>query len=130
MFCCCRCQARYHHHQIPESASLSDLESSSSSFSSSDKPLKEQLEAYLNEFKQKHTKIKITASVETPDPNISYHPVFNINFMRLIAIFFDNIALHANASNVSVQASLTPNMAEVILTDDKDQESCKEHDIG
>ena len=38
---------------------------------------------------------EITASVETPDPNISYHPVFNINFMRLIAIFFDNIALHA-----------------------------------
>lgn len=100
------------------SHSVDEIAENMNSFSSSDKPLKEQLEAYLNEFKQKHTKIKITASVETPDPNISYHPVFNINFMRLIAIFFDNIALHANASNVSVQASLTPNMAEVILTDD------------
>ena len=38
--------------------------------------------------------------------------------MRLIQIFFDNIALHANASNISCKASLTPNMVEVILTDD------------
>ena len=105
------------HNTKQMSRAVDEIAENLNSFSSSDKPLKEQLESYLNEFKQKNPKLQITASVETPDPNISYHPVFNINFMRLIAIFFDNIALHADASNVSVQASLTPNMAEVILTD-------------
>lgn len=96
---------------------VDEMEEKLNSFSSSDQPLKEQLEAYLNEFKQKNTAIEITASVETPNPNISYHPVFNINFMRLIAIFFDNISAHANASKVTLKVSLTPNIAEVILTD-------------
>ena len=87
-------------------------------FSNSNKPLKEQLEIYLNEFKQKNPKLDITASVETPDAGISYHPVFNINFMCLIQIFFDNIAAHADASKVTLQASLMPNTLEVILKDD------------
>lgn len=106
------------HNSNQMTRTVDEIEEKLNSFSSSDKPLKEQLEAYLNDFKKKNPKIEITASVETPNPNISYHPVFNINFMRLIAIFFDNIALHANASNVSLKASLTPNMAEVVLTDD------------
>lgn len=106
------------HNSNQMTRTVDEIEEKLNSFSSSDKPLKEQLESYLNDFKKKNPKIEITASVETPNPNISYHPVFNINFMRLIAIFFDNIALHANASNVSLKASLTPNMAEVVLTDD------------
>ena len=106
------------HNSNQMTRTVDEIEEKLNSFSSSDKPLKEQLEAYLNDFKKKNPKIEITASVETPNPNISYHPVFNINFMRLIAIFFDNIAFHANASNVSLKASLTPNMAEVVLTDD------------
>lgn len=97
---------------------IDDVGENMNRFSTSDKPLKEQLELFLNEFKQKNPKLQITASVETTDVTITYHPVFNINFMRLIQIFFDNIALHADATNVSLKASLTPNMAEVILTDD------------
>ena len=103
-------------HQL--TTTIDDVEENMNRFSTSDKPLKEQLELYLNEFKQKNPKLQISASVETADAGITYHPVFNINFMRLIQIFFDNIACHAEASNVTVKASLTPNMAEVILSDD------------
>lgn len=97
---------------------VDDMSDNLSRFSNSNKPLKEQLEIYLNEFKQKNPKLDITASVETPDAGISYHPVFNINFMCLIQIFFDNIAAHADASKVTLQASLMPNTLEVILKDD------------
>lgn len=97
---------------------VDDMSDNLNRFSSSNKPLKEQLEIYLNEFKQKNPKLDITASVETPDAGISYHPVFNINFMRLIQIFFDNIAAHADASKVTLQVSLMPNTLEVILKDD------------
>lgn len=97
---------------------VDDMSDNLNRFSNSNKPLKEQLEVYLNDFKQKNPKLEISASVETPDANISYHPVFNINFMRLIQIFFDNIATHADASKVTLQASLMPNTIEVILTDD------------
>lgn len=97
---------------------VDDMSDNLSRFSNSNKPLKEQLEIYLNEFKQKNPKLDITASVETPDAAISYHPVFNINFMRLIQIFLDNIAAHADASKVTLQASLMPNTLEVILKDD------------
>lgn len=97
---------------------VDDMSDNLNCFSNSNKPLKEQLEIYLNEFKQKNPKLDITASVETPDAGISYHPVFNINFMRLIQIFFDNIAAHADASKVTLQASLMPNTLEVILKDD------------
>lgn len=97
---------------------VDDMSDNLNRFSNSNKPLKEQLEIYLNEFKQKNPKLDITASVETPDSGISYHPVFNINFMRLIQIFFDNIAAHADASKVTLQASLMPNTLEVILKDD------------
>lgn len=97
---------------------VDDMSDNLNRFSNSNKPLKEQLEIYLNDFKQKNPKLDITASVETPDANISYHPVFNINFMRLMQIFLDNIAAHADASKVTLQASLTPNTIEVILKDD------------
>lgn len=97
---------------------VDDMSDNLNRFSNSNKPLKEQLEIYLNEFKQKNPKLDITASVETPDAGISYHPVFNINFIRLIQIFFDNIAAHADASKVTLQASLMPNTLEVILKDD------------
>lgn len=97
---------------------VDDMSDNLNRFSNSNKPLKEQLEIYLNEFKQKNPKLDITASVETPDAGISYHPVFNINFMRLIQIFFDNIAAHADASKVTLQVSLMPNTLEVILKDD------------
>lgn len=97
---------------------VDDMSDNLNRFSNSNKPLKEQLEIYLNEFKQKNPKLDITASVETPDAGISYHPVFNINFMCLIQIFFDNIAAHADASKVTLQASLMPNTLEVILKDD------------
>lgn len=97
---------------------VDDMSDNLNRFSNSNKPLKEQLEIYLNEFKQKNPKLDITASVETPDAGISYHPVFNINFMHLIQIFFDNIAAHADASKVTLQASLMPNTLEVILKDD------------
>ena len=97
---------------------VDDMSDNLNRFSNSNKPLKEQLEIYLNEFKQKNPKLDITASVETPDAAISYHPVFNINFMRLIQIVLDNIAAHADASKVTLQASLMPNTLEVILKDD------------
>ncbi len=84
----------------------------------STKPIKEQLEDYLNTFKHNNPSIEIHASIEMPTQEINYHPVFLINLMKLITIFFDNISAHAGAANVTFQSSLTPNIIEVIIEDD------------
>ena len=97
---------------------VDDVELKLSGASDSTKPLKSQLEDYLNAFKHDNPSLEIHASIEMPTPDISYHPVLNINLMKLIAIFFDNISEHAGASNITFQASLTPNIIEVVITDD------------
>lgn len=97
---------------------VEDIEDSLNRFSNSDKPLKTQLEEYLTHFKQQHPNLEIHATIEAGNPDISYHPVFHMNLMRLLHIFFDNIVVHADASNITLQTSLTPNMIEVILSDD------------
>lgn len=97
---------------------IDDVELKLSGGVDSTKPLKEQLEDYLNAFKHDNPSLEIQASIEIPTQDISYHPVFNINLMKLITIFFDNISIHANASNITFQASLTPNIIEVVITDD------------
>lgn len=97
---------------------VDDVEENLNSFSDSSVSLKDQMEAYLNDFKQKHPETDIRAAIEMPDPSVSYHPVFNMNLMRLLVLFFDNIAKHAHAAHVTLKASLTPNMVEVRLTDD------------
>lgn len=97
---------------------VDDVELKLSGASDSTKPLKSQLEDYLNAFKHDNPSLAIQASIEMPTPDISYHPVLNINLMKLIAIFFDNISEHASASNITFQASLTPNIIEVVITDD------------
>ena len=97
---------------------VDDVELKLSGASDSTKSLKDQLEDYLNTFKHNNPSLEIQASIEMPTPDISYHPVLNINLLKLIAIFFDNISEHAGASNITFQASLTPNIIEVIITDD------------
>lgn len=97
---------------------VGDIENNLNSFSNSEKTLKEELEDYLNDYKQKNPNIHISASIEAPNPDICYHPVFHINFMRLIQILFDNISVHAHAANVTLTAGLTPNTIEVVLSDD------------
>ena len=81
------------------------------------KPIKEQVESYLNDFKQSNPSIHIQASIEMPNPDVTYPPVFNINFVKLIQIFFDNISVHAEATEVIFQASLTPNTIDVVIKD-------------
>ena len=97
---------------------VDDVETKLNGTFDSTSPIKEQLEDYLQIFKKNNPTLDIQASVEMPNPDINYHPVFTINFMKLIAIFLDNISEHAGASTVTFQASLTPNIMDVVITDD------------
>lgn len=82
------------------------------------KPIQEQLQDYLSQFKKANPQFSIDASVEMSDPDASYLPVFPINLLKLLHIFMDNIVQHANANNITLKVAITPNVMEVILQDD------------
>ncbi|MGN0367945.1 MAG: sensor histidine kinase [Wujia sp.] len=97
---------------------LDDVEKKLTQVSDTSKSTKEQIEDFLNEFKRENPALSIQASIEMPVTDVAYHPIFVIQLMRLLQMIFDNVTKHANATQVTLKASLTPNIIEVIVTDD------------
>jgi two-component system sensor histidine kinase DegS len=75
----------------------------------------------LNEFvtyeRGLHSEIVIDAEVECTNHEMNLHPVFTINLVKLLNIFFDNIYKHANANHIDFRLSLTPNVIDVKISD-------------
>lgn len=82
-----------------------------------DKSLWEGIDDFLMTIREAHPEIIIDSGSECTDYDASLHPVYIINFFRLINIFFDNIFKHSNANSVEFRVSLTPHRLEAVIND-------------
>lgn len=83
----------------------------------SSKPIWLILDEYILQKREQHPECVIEASVECTDYDLKLHPVFSINLIKLLNIFFDNIFQHANANKIDFKLSMTPHKTEVIISD-------------
>lgn len=83
----------------------------------SSKPIWSILDEFVMSIRDEHPECVIDAAVEVTDYSLNLHPMFTINLMKLLNIFFDNIFKHANANKIDFKLSLTPNIVDVIITD-------------
>jgi two-component system sensor histidine kinase DegS len=75
------------------------------------------LDEFVKHMRDRKPEITIDASVECPDYNLKLHPVFTINLVKLLNIFFDNVFKHANATKIIFKLYLTPNIVEITISD-------------
>ena len=83
----------------------------------SSKPIWDCVDDFMMKQRELHPEVIIDSKIECEDYDISLHPVFTINLIKLLTIFFDNIFKHSNANSVEFRISITPNIIDVRLTD-------------
>lgn len=75
------------------------------------------LDEFIMQQRDKHPECIIDTDIECTDYELVYHPVFTINLMKLLNIFFDNIYKHSNANSINLRICLTKNKVDANLTD-------------
>ncbi len=83
----------------------------------SSKPVWDCVDEFTMMQRELHPEVIIDSKIECEDYDISLHPVFTINLIKLLTIFFDNIFKHSNANSVGFRLSITPNIIDVRLND-------------
>lgn len=68
------------------------------------------LENYIDDIKYIHSELTIDSSIEYTDYDIELHPVYTINLMKLLEIFFNNIFDHSGANRVDFKINVSENM--------------------
>lgn len=81
------------------------------------KPIWSLLDDFVMQIRDNHPECVIDASVECTDYEINLHPVFTINLIKLLSIFFDNIFKHSNANHIDFKISINQNVIDVLLVD-------------
>lgn len=81
------------------------------------KPIWSLLDDFVMQIRDNHPECVINASVECTDYEVNLHPVFTINLIKLLSIFFDNIFKHSNANNIDFKISISKNVIDVLLVD-------------
>jgi two-component system sensor histidine kinase DegS len=81
------------------------------------KPIWLILDEFVTQQRDTHPELIIDASVECTDYELNLHPVFTINLVKLLSIFFDNIFKHAKANHIEFKLSLTPNVIDGRISD-------------
>jgi two-component system sensor histidine kinase DegS len=81
------------------------------------KPIWLILDEFVMQQRDAHPDFVIDAVVECTDYELNLHPVFTINLIKLLNIFFDNIFKHAKASHIDFKLSLTPNVIDGKISD-------------
>lgn len=72
---------------------------------------------YLKKQVKLHPKCKLEPTIECMNPTLSLHPVFTINILKLLNIFFDNIYKHSDATLITFKMSISQNVVDVSITD-------------
>lgn len=98
--------------------SIDDIENRMDYNIDSTKPVWTQLDDYILDLKNQHPEYVIDSSVDCVDYEINLHPVLSINVIKLVNIFIDNIFKHAEAKQIEINASITPDNIEVYIHDD------------
>lgn len=83
----------------------------------SGKSLWSQVDDFIMTKREKNPEYLIEANVECSDYELNIHPVFIINTLVLMDIFFDNIFKHSNANNINFKLGITPNTIECEISD-------------
>lgn len=98
-------------------ASVDDIDERLNKSIDSGKPLWSQADEFIMTRREKYPEYIIDASVECSDYELSVHPVFVINTLVLMDIFFDNIFKHSSANNINFKLGITPNTIECEISD-------------
>ncbi len=83
----------------------------------SGKALWTQVDDFIMSKREKNPEYLIEANVECSDYELNIHPVFVINTLVLMDIFFDNIFKHSNANNINFKLGITPNTIDCEICD-------------
>ncbi len=79
--------------------------------------LSEQITEFLADQRAAYPDTDIRDRVDFSEPGRKLHPIYTINTMKLLRIFFDNIYQHAEASEIQFTFSQTTNAIEVNIVD-------------
>lgn len=83
----------------------------------STKPIWSCLDEFIMEQRELHPECLIDADVTCASYETSLHPVFTINMIKLLTIFFDNIFKHAQANSVSLKIEIANDNVAVSIKD-------------
>ncbi|MBR3833007.1 MAG: sensor histidine kinase [Lachnospiraceae bacterium] len=98
-------------------ASVDDIAARLNKSIDSGKPLWSQVDEFIMLRREQYPEYLIEADVDCSDYELNVHPVFIINTLVLLDIFFDNIFKHSNANNIVFKLSITPNLIECEISD-------------
>ena len=97
--------------------SVEDISGKLDNNSNSSQPIWSKLDDFIMLQRDRHPECLIDANIECTDYELNLHPVFTINLLKLLNIFFDNIFKHSNANNIDFKLSLSKNKADVSIHD-------------
>lgn len=97
--------------------SIEDVQSKMDYANDSTKSILTLIDDFVMTQRDAHPECIIDANIECTDYEINFHPVFTINIIKLMSIFFDNIFRHANANNIELRICLTPNIIDAYIKD-------------
>lgn len=96
---------------------VEDISSKLDSKIDSSQPIWNMMDEFVMHQRDNHPECIIDANIECTDYEINLHPVFTINLIKLLNIFFDNAFKHSNANSIDFQVCISKNKIDVCLTD-------------
>lgn len=81
-------------------------------------PMNTIIDDYITHLRDIHPEFVIEPSIECTNKELVLHPVFAINTIKLLDIFFDNAIKHSDAKKIQFNFSLSQNVIEAEIIDD------------
>jgi len=75
------------------------------------------LDDFIIEQRDRHPECVIDTDIKNDNYEMNLHPVFTINLIKLLSIFFDNVYKHANANHVELNIEVSQGRLVASLTD-------------
>ena len=83
----------------------------------SSKPIVAQIDDFIANQRDLHPEYVIESTIASTDDELNLHPVFSINLIKLLDIFFGNIYAHSNANKIEFRLTINPNIIETTIQD-------------
>lgn len=83
----------------------------------SSKPIVAQIDDFIANQRDLHPEYVIESTIASTDDELNLHPVFSINLIKLLDIFFSNIYVHSNANKIEFRLTINPNIIETTIQD-------------
>ena len=98
-------------------SALEDIRNSLDENIDTSKPIWSLLDDYIMTIREAHPECLVEVSIECNDYDINLHPVYTINLIKLLNIFFDNAFKHSNANCITFIAGISQNVIDVVIQD-------------